>query len=54
LGEVYELLGQMEDALQCFEQIRDHTTPRGSAADHIEGIRRKMLQEGGPDESDQS
>ena len=46
LGEVHELLGNMQEALNCFETIRDHQGPRGTAEDHIRTIQNKLQESG--------
>jgi tetratricopeptide (TPR) repeat protein len=42
LGEIHELLGNMEEALSCFETIRGHESPRGAADERIRSLQSKL------------
>ena len=42
LGEIHELLGNLDEALECFETIRGHQSPRGQADERIKEIQGKM------------
>jgi tetratricopeptide (TPR) repeat protein len=46
LGEIHELLGNMEEALACFEAIRGHQSPRGAADDRIRILQNKLQSTG--------
>lgn len=42
LGEVHELLGNLDEALECFKNIRGHSSPRGQADEKIRELQNRM------------